>query len=41
MTIGTPEYRKAYAIAKSIPKRKNKRAAILYLCQCWKAMLKV
>lgn len=35
------KYRKAYAIAKTIGKRKDKRKAILFLCQCWKEMLGV
>ncbi|HET8686033.1 MAG TPA: hypothetical protein VFM18_05135 [Methanosarcina sp.] len=31
-----PNFRKAYAIAKAIPKRKNKRLAILAWCEAAK-----
>ena len=41
MTIHTPEYRRAYAVAKSIPARTNKRPAILFWCKCAKEMLKL
>lgn len=39
-TSQSAAYKKAYAVAKSIPKHKNKRAAIRYWCLCAKAMLK-
>lgn len=38
-TTQSPEYRKAFAVAKSIPTRKNKRPAILFWCQCAKEMI--
>jgi len=40
MTINTPEYLRCYAVAKSIPSRKNKRPAILFWFKCAKKMLK-
>lgn len=39
MTISTHQYRKAYAVAKSIPYRANKRPAILFWCKCVREML--
>lgn len=40
-TVETSEYKKAYAVAKSIPHRTNKRPAILFWCKCAKEMLGV
>ena len=41
LTTQTPEYRRAYAVAKAIKARKNKIPAILFLCKCLREMLKV
>lgn len=43
-TIGSPAYKQAYAVAKSVPKRtatwpQQQQSAVKFLCQCWKKML--
>ena len=41
--VGSPAYRQAYAVAKSVPKRTatwpRQQSAVKFLCQCWKKML--
>ena len=43
-TIGSPAYRQAYAVAKSVPRRSTtwsqQQSAVKFLCQCWKRMLR-